>query len=122
VSYWVFILCFAIAAVTALGVGALWFSLCPWDELFNCRNYKSLAVTIPITFALTFLFFGFPGQTQTKLVPVEATTPCTPPKPVKKHRKKKVKAEDSDEQNRGSSEQSSEQPSEPTSDENRRNE
>ena len=103
-SVWAFVLYLLIIALTGLGVGWLWFSVCGWDKLFNCRNYKPLVVVIPITFALALLFIGFPVRTETK--PVVVPAPVVEKKTTKKNTKKpkpvklqKEKTEDSEQQN-----------------------
>lgn len=84
-SFWTIFLCVLTFVAVSLVVGWGWFSVCGWDELFNCRNYKPLVFVIPITFALAFLLVGFPVRTEIK------TAEVAPQPKVEKITKKRKK-------------------------------
>ena len=82
-----FILYVLVFMAVGFSAGGLWFLFCRWDTLFNCRNYKSLAVVIPGTFLLVFVVSVVIARTETK-----ASTPIPPPVLQKKETKKPAKA------------------------------
>lgn len=92
-NFWSIFLCVLTFFAVSLVLGWAWFSICGWDELFNCRNYKRLALVIPTSFLIVVLVVGFPTITQTKpeVVPQPTVEKKVMKKPAKKPKKPKKK-------------------------------
>lgn len=92
-----FFLCVLVFAGVSIVAGSLWFSFCRWDELLVSRNYKPLAVVIPLTFALTaagnFWFSQKSIKTENP-IPVPVVEKKEPKKATKPKRKPKPKKEE----------------------------
>jgi hypothetical protein len=80
------ILSVLVFALISVIVGNLWFRVCKWNESFRCRDYRALAVAIPVTYFLAFLLIGIPKNSEA----VSQGIPLPPVTVSKKIVKKKV--------------------------------
>ena len=75
-------------------IGVIWFHSCVWDELWRGRNFRILAVVLPITFFLAFAIIGDPPEPPPACAPVPCQKVEAPKKKAKI--KKKIKQEEDD--------------------------
>jgi hypothetical protein len=80
---------FGLFAVLSGFIGLLWIKACPWDYAFHVRNYRRLAIVIPASFALAFVFSGFPTFKKEAPAFVVQSTPGVTKPEVKKTKKGK---------------------------------